>query len=232
MTIGGGGGIQRLPGSYATGVPAEVLVVGSPPLAAARADPLLTAAERARCAAFRREVDAARHATGRLLARSTAARWFGVAPERVGVVPDLDATSRGCPRLTVDGRRADAYLSIAHAGEVVLVAVSARPCGIDVEVVADVEPVVGSDVIYAPPELAALAAAQDPVLLAARWWTAKESVLKALEVGLGVDPPLIDVRRDLVTVAAAPPYTSTRSTWRLHAVDVPAGHIATLAVPA
>lgn len=210
-----------------TPLPAGVLIDSSPPLVAAVADPRLTAAERDRCAAFRHEIDAARHATGRLLARGAAARLLGVAPARVGVVPDSDPATRGCPRLTLDGARLHAtFLSIAHAGDVVLVAVSTQSCGIDVEVVAAVEPVVGSDTIYSVGEISALraAAAADRLPLAARWWTAKEAVLKALEVGLGIDPPLIDVRLDLVVV--------DRTRWRLHDVPVASGHIATLATPA
>lgn len=228
-----------------TSSPPGVLIESSPPDAAAIGHPLLSALERARCARFRHEIDAARHATGRVLAREAAARLLGVTAARLGIVPDTDPATRGCPRLTLDGALVrDTHLTIAHAGEVVLVAVSPQPCGIDVEVVAAVEPVVGSDTIYSAGEIAALerAGAADRLPLAARWWTAKEAVLKALEVGLGIDPPLIDVQLDLVTVAASgpviepgpggAPLAGRPTTWRLHDVAVPAGHVATLATPA
>ncbi len=233
----------------------DVVVVTSPPLTQAIADPLLSASERARCAAYRHEVDAARHATGRLLARTTAARRLGVGSERVGIRPDTDPATRGRPHLTVDGRdRTDAWVSIAHAGHVVMVAVATQQCGIDVEVVADVAPVVAADTVYGEAEIAALRAMPEPdrTLLAARWWTAKEAVLKATGVGLGIDPPTIDVTTDRVTVAdpahprttypahlrtmqPARPRTTLparpRTMWRLYALEAPAGHVATLALP-
>lgn len=225
--------------------PAPALVRWSAPDPDAVDDPLLTERERARCAEYRRPIDAARHATGRALARAAGAALLGASEAELVVVVD-DGPTRGRPRLArrdepaLAGSRSRAtpgrldptrlHLSIAHSGDVVMVAVAEVPCGLDVELVESVAPLLDNDVAFNAGELAVIATAGpgEGVDLAARWWTAKEAVLKATGTGLVDDPSRLDARCATVTVDLQ----GRSGSWRLTAIDVPAGHRAMLATPA
>ncbi|MFV0459735.1 MAG: 4'-phosphopantetheinyl transferase family protein [Actinomycetales bacterium] len=169
----------------------------SPPGPQEIANPLLTPHERARCAAFRSPLDAARHATGRTLARQTAAACLDVAPDRIGVA----LGPWGRPLIALDGVPA-AWVSISHAGDVVVVAVCHQPCGVDVEEVRSLAPMTASEVAFHPNELAELARLEAPAAtqVAARWWTAKEAALKAAGIGMAVSPSRLDARFEVLTV--------------------------------
>ena len=213
-------------------LPAEartrIVALGAAPDPAAIDDPLLTPRERQRCAAFRREIDAARHATGRRLAREAIHELLGVGAETVRLAVDADGPTRGRPRPTVDGSAVDAHVSIAHAGQVVLVAAARVPCGIDVELVEGLASLLGNDVVFSPGELGVLATAgRESLALATSWWTAKEAALKALGIGLRDDPATLDARSGVITIDD--PGASTR--WRITDIPAPAGHRASLATP-
>lgn len=188
--------------------------------------PLLDAAERACCARLSHEADRARHATGRVLAKIEGARQLAVDPRRVSVVPDVGHTA-GRPRLLLDGRPCGVHVSLAHAGDVVVVALGRVACGVDVEEVAALEDVLDVETVFSRSERNRLAAAspEDRLPLAARWWTAKEAALKAVGVGLAMEAADIDADASTIRVRAL----GTVTRLRLMSLEAPDGYSASLA---
>lgn len=164
----------------------NALVVWCPPDPQAAVHDLVTADDRARAARFRLAVDAWRHLTGRVLARRAGALWLDTDPSGVHVAVGVE----GRPHLT-DGRGSTlpAHVSITHAGDVVGVAVAGSAVGLDVQDVVALEGLLESPDIWTPAEIADLRSTDpvDRLRTAARWWTAKEAVLKSLGRGL-LDP--------------------------------------------
>jgi len=156
--------------------------------------PLLDATERARCSAYRHEVDAARHATGRVLLKRVVASWCGTRPEEVRVVPE----SGGRPRVVLETSNVAPWVSVTHAGQVVGVALSEQPCGLDVQDLAAIDPVIGSDLVYSRAERDTLAAlpTEQRAEAACSWWVAKEAVLKAAGCGVVEPMPGVDGRAE------------------------------------
>lgn len=150
----------------------------------------LSDSERRRLDSLRREDDRRRFAAARTLLRATVAEATGADPGAVRVEQRCTRCggAHGRPTVAVDGRRG-VHVSIAHAGEVVMVAVADRPVGIDVEPMArsvgDLGPVV-----LAPAERARRSA-DDVDLL--RTWVRKEAILKATGDGLLVEPSRLEV---------------------------------------
>jgi 4'-phosphopantetheinyl transferase len=137
---------------------------------------------RRRVAALRRDEDRARHATG-------------------AVVADRLARAHGGPEARVVRRRGEApvvegasvFLSVAHGGGWVAVAVAAvGPVGVDVEPLhrsLDVDGLAGEVLAPAEREVLALVYGDDARRRALlTWWTRKEAVVKATGDGLRVDP--------------------------------------------
>lgn len=125
-------------------------------------DRLLTGAERRRAAAMG-EADRRRFVTGRDLLRRTVAAVAGCHPADVEVEQTCTRCGgpHGRPAVHAGGRALGA--SVAHAGELAVVAVATRAVGVDVEPGAD------------------------------RRWVRTEAVLKATGHGLEVDPSLVGV---------------------------------------
>lgn len=172
----------------------RTLVLWCAPDPSARQHGLTTAADRDRAGRFRLPVDADRRLTARVLARRAAAHHLGRDPGEV----HLGAAPEGRPvLLDAHGRPLDAHLSITHAGRFVGVAVADHPVGIDVQDVAALAPVLTSDLVWTTRELHDLAAldAEQALLTAATWWTAKEAVLKSLGRGLLEPAELLEIRR-------------------------------------
>jgi 4'-phosphopantetheinyl transferase len=151
------------------------------------------------------------------------ARYLGRAPDDVAVA----RTSTGKP----EPEHAPFSVSLAHGGEVALVAVA-----LDVQVGVDVEPLregveAWSLVAHAltPGEQARLQALPDrargEAFLAT--WARKEALVKAVGLGLAVDPRLIEL--DGATVVAVPPELGEAGDWTLVDVPVP-GHVSALAL--
>lgn len=139
----------------------------------------------------------------------------------------LERTPLGKPELAGSPVR----VSLAHSGEVALVAVAAgRDVGVDVERIRE-----GAErwslVDHAltererrqlesvPPDRRADA------LLA--MWARKEALLKAAGVGLGVDPSLVELDGD--SVVALPSELGSVRDWTLVSISLP-GHVAAVAV--
>jgi 4'-phosphopantetheinyl transferase len=122
-------------------------------------------------------------------------------------------------------------VSLAHSGEVALVAVaSGQEVGVDVEVFrAETESWSLSSHALTESEQARLKALpvsrRSGAFLSI--WTRKEAVLKALGVGLALDPQLIELEGE--KILTAPPELGRTREWTL--VDLPLpGHAAALAL--
>ena len=101
-----------------------------------------------------------------------------VVTEVTGCTPDDVVLRQSCPRcggphgrpsVEIAGSRGP-HVSLAHAGDLAMVAVGDRPLGIDIEPIGD-----------------------DTYGIDLRTWVRTEAVLKATGVGLEVDPRLVDV---------------------------------------
>jgi 4'-phosphopantetheinyl transferase len=156
----------------------------------------------------------------------------GVLARYVGV-PSEEVVVRRTPAGKPEPEQTRFSVSLAHGGEVALVAVA-----LDAQVGIDVEPFrkgieSWSLVSHAltPDEQARLtalpAAERGEAFLSA--WTRKEALLKAVGVGLGVDPRLIEL--DGCTVVDVPPELGGTGDWTLLDVPVP-GHVSALALRA
>ena len=152
---------------------------------ARRLTELLSAEERARADAFRREVHARRYTAGRGRLRELLAAYTGSEPATLPLV----AGPNGKPELG----GADVRFNLAHSEDVGLCAVSRNEVGVDVEVVegrrlpdwlAIAERFFHEEEL---PRLRGLAGEPGWVEFL-RIWTLKEAVLKATGLGLATDP--------------------------------------------
>jgi 4'-phosphopantetheinyl transferase len=151
------------------------------------------------------------------------ASYLGLRPSSVV----LQRSSAGKPELQGAAFR----VSLAHSGEVALVAVaSGRVVGVDVELLrSGTESWSLSSHALTHSErarLEALPASQRSEAFLSMW-TRKEALLKAVGVGLELDPQLIELEGQ--KIVAAPPELGRARDWTL--VDLPLpGHAAALAV--
>lgn len=208
-------------------IPGTVVLWAEPTVRAGH--PLLDGAERDRCSRFRLAVDSARHATARVVAKRATAALLDLPAGDLAVVPESGATPGRPAMRHADGSAVPLHVSIAHAGGLVGVALSDNACGLDVEEVESLRAVVGSDLVYTPAERHELAHATPAVAvaLAARWWTAKEALLKCVGRGLLEPAEQLDVRTSPVTVLVAG--TPHALAWQ--PLSAAPGHAAALARP-
>lgn len=216
----------------------------------------LDAAERARAERFLRAADRARFVTARLVARAALSERLGVAATDVplGVAPTVGSPvpQRGGTGRPVVGAVAGrhAVVSIAHAGDVVLVALaSVGRIGVDVER----RPGVGTIDAEGGPGVPAIATRdlwdvaaggterrvlealpvgeRDDAFLAL--WTRKEAVLKACGRGLTVPMTELEVTLgDDARLFRAPEAVGAPARTTVVDLDVGAGYRAALAVGA
>lgn len=115
-----------------------------------------------------------------------------------GLPPDLDARLAdgpcGRPEWPAE---LGLYLSLAHSGDWVAVALHSGPIGVDVEAITPLDSEVEA-LSFTPAEQAWIR--DQPVLERPaafhRLWTLKESLLKALGTGLSLDPRRLEFHRD------------------------------------
>jgi 4'-phosphopantetheinyl transferase len=160
--------------------------------------------ERGRLGRLSRPDDRARFVTSRALLKALVGTLAGVPGRAVGLGYDCNQCGRphGRPYLTGSSAGRPWPVSIAHAGDRVLVAVSpgGAPVGVDVERVAGVGFAGFAEVALSGREAAAIAALPVGEQQRARAiaWVRKEARLKASGDGLRVDPRDVDT-----TVATA-----------------------------
>ena len=169
--------------------------------------------DRRRVRRLHREADRDRSATGRALSRLLAAQWMALPPQQIrwtSTCPVCGSDRHGKPGVAeVPGARRPPHVSIAHAGDRVVVALTdAGPVGVDLER----EDAAGfegfDDVALATSERAALADEPPGQLAAARArvWVRKEAALKASGHGLAIPLPRLTV----TTSAGSPRVLSWR----------------------
>jgi phosphopantetheinyl transferase len=157
----------------------------------------------------------------RLLRRAVALR-LGIAPGDVLVAKD----AQGAPRVT--SAREPIFVSLASRGELVAIATSDRPVGIDVEVVETSPPGPAWNILHAREKAWLLK--QRPKERAESFlaiWCAKEAYLKAIGLGLRREPAEIavslgDSERVQVEDAGRPARLDTAFVTRCEAYGTPA----------
>ncbi|HUN70964.1 MAG TPA: 4'-phosphopantetheinyl transferase superfamily protein [Steroidobacteraceae bacterium] len=150
-----------------------------------RYDALLTAEERARQARFRFAKDQRRHLVTRALVRTVLSRYAAVRPEDWA----FSAGPHGRPAICGPRPAPPLDFNISHCADLVMLGVTGRALGIDVEgPEARAVDIDGLDRYFAPEESAALLALP-PGERRRRFfelWTLKESYIKARGMGLAI----------------------------------------------
>jgi phosphopantetheinyl transferase len=177
-------------------------------------EPAASDDRRARSARFRFRADALRCLAAEALLRHALAELHGLPAAAIA----LETSPEGKPRLA---GRPDIHFNLSHSGPWILCAVNEGPVGIDVEEVRPRDPLPAESVMT-PEELRHF---QGLPPLAAReffyrLWTLKESLLKAMGTGLGLDPRGIrlDFSGPGITAAHA---TRPAAHWRLLELPLP-----------
>jgi 4'-phosphopantetheinyl transferase len=201
--------------------------------AAATGPQVLDQAELARAAAFRRPVDRELYLTAHVALRTLLAERLGERPEK------LTFRQAPCPGCGEPHGRPEVAgpveFSLSHAAGLAVIALADTPVGVDVEGRSAFDGPAGPDVagMLHPDEraeLELLAAAEPDRWSAAvlRCWVRKEAYLKGTGMGLGrgVGAEYVGVGPGFGPVAplAGP------DGWQLHAVEVPDGYDAAVAV--
>jgi 4'-phosphopantetheinyl transferase len=200
--------------------------------------PLLDQAEHRRWTAYRREQDRERFLVGCALAKAVIAGYDGLHPAEVS----FDRTCRQCGqphgKPVIRGRGGLGH-SVAHSGDLVVLAVARDPVGVDVEQLDGRARGPGGDpealaaMVLSAGEREALAAV--PAAGRARAflvaWTRKEAVTKATGDGLRVPFSGVVVAADGGTPRlAAWPYPQAPDGVSLLDLEAPANYVAALAV--
>lgn len=181
----------------------------------------------------------ASYVAARDVLRSLVAEWSGATPTGV----QLLRTPLGAPYLP---EHRSAGCSLSHAGDVVMAALRPLgPVGIDVELLTRPLADFGALLRIACTDAERIAIeARPPAEQRQRFltaWTGKEAVLKALGVGLSVDPRNVAIEEvdeaghTAVARRLMPDQRLsdlTADTWHLHRIREIVDHVATIALPA
>lgn len=166
----------------------------------AAGDQWLTTAERARLAAMRFPKRQADWRLGRWTAKRALASWLNL-PYELHTFADLEIrpASAGAPEAFLRGQPAPAAISISHrAGRAMCAIVeSCASVGCDVETIEPHGDAFLADYFTAGERTTvARAPANGRTLLVALFWSAKESALKAMGIGLRLDTTWLEVGLD------------------------------------
>ena len=146
-------------------------------------------------------------------------------PDVAGVLGYHAEDPGGKPRLR---RHPGIHFNLSHSGRWVACAVHRGPVGLDVEEVRDRNPLPAERVL-APAELRRFAQLRPPAARAFfyRLWTLKESLLKAMGSGLGLDPRRLALDLDGPAVAASLDGAPVQD-WTLVPLPMPEGAMGAL----
>jgi 4'-phosphopantetheinyl transferase len=168
-------------------------VLWARPATAATTTAFLDGRERERLSRLSRPEDRARYVAAHALLRLLVARTWRIEPASVGVT-SLCSRCRGAhgrPIVTPPRGRPALHVSVAHAGDrVVVAATQIGPVGVDVEEDSGARFAGFADVALAASERRVLARLPSDQQMrgGTRLWVRKEAVLKATGDGLSVDP--------------------------------------------
>jgi 4'-phosphopantetheinyl transferase len=193
--------------------------------------------ERGRLARLRRTEDRDRFATSRALLKDLVAAAGDVAPEtvRLGYTCARCGRPHGRPVVLGPPQVVDRHVSLSHAGERVVVAVTTvGPVGVDVEPVAAGSFPGFSDVALTDAEAAWVdrAPLTQRDRLRTAYWVRKESVLKATGHGLSIPATTVEVTPPDQPAEVVAWYWSTAAAGRLQLwdIDVGRGYVGSVAV--
>ncbi|MEU9075871.1 4'-phosphopantetheinyl transferase superfamily protein [Kitasatospora sp. NPDC048538] len=148
--------------------------------------------------------------------------------ERLGLPPDGLRFTRGPWGKPAVAGADGLHFSLSHSGETALLALAARPVGVDVELARpdlDVDRLAGR--FFPPEERAAVAAGGQPVFT--RLWTRKEACVKAsggrLTQGMGI--PVAHPGREAAVYARSGPLPGP---WRVVDLPLPGGYAGSVAL--
>jgi 4'-phosphopantetheinyl transferase len=194
----------------------------------------LSVDDHARLGGLRRGGDRDRSASARVLLRAAVGAWTGAPADAVVIRTACalcGATDHGKPFVApTPAISAMPHVSVAHADDVVVVAVTAAgPVGVDVEPV-DAAQFDGFDAVALSQVERAAQGLREPGARV-RTWVRKEAVLKATGLGLTIDP------RSVVVSAAhepprvvGPPAGDDAAHWQLRDVELTPGLACAVAV--
>lgn len=174
-------------------------------------------ARRMRLPAVRRDFVLSHYATREVLARYTA-----MAPAAL----EFRCGPHGKPRAA-----GPVEFSLSHTNGLALIAVSAVDVGVDVEIIRETplaDRLISRCLTAA--EQAAVARADDKTTAFLRYWTAKESYVKGLGIGLAEPLENLEVRWDGHATARFARTGEPDRRWRLYTLAVGPQHIAAVAV--
>lgn len=178
---------------------------------------------------FRQNADAVRFVVGRATLRRAVGCALGIAPRDVV----FERGPHGKPYVAGGAP----HVSVAHSGDVVLVALATGAAiGVDVERVAEAPTREPLDGLFSAAEAAALRALPEDLRVAAFFhtWTSREAIVKAIGTGFELPRDAFDVAVDPrarpALLCARPPMLA--GTFTLARVPVPPDHVAMLAVTA
>ena len=134
---------------------------------------------------------------GRWTAKQTLAAWFNL-PTDLSALTNLEvlAASSGEPEVFLDGQRTRVAISLSHrAGTALCVfAPSGNKIGCDLEIIEPrIDAFLADYFTESEQKFIARASPQERLLLLTLLWSGKESVLKALHVGLRADTRSVSV---------------------------------------
>ena len=209
---------------------ATVLVRWAQPDAPVDAERLLTPLEHERLEQLTRADDRDRFRSAHVLARIAVAERLQI--DRRDVTLGATCARCGGPHgqpVLLAPRESGLRVSLAHAADRVVVAVAARPVGVDVEPLGsaslDVAPVALSVAEHA--HLARLPADERTEVLT-RWWVRKEAAVKASGHGLAIDLRTVEVG-DPAREPKLVGWAGHRGRYRLQDLHVGPAHTAAVA---
>lgn len=189
----------------------------------------LSVDENARAQRFHSEVDRVRYIVGRGVLRQLLAAYLGTRPE----LPDLITGENGKPELA-DESQQWLQLNLAHSDDVAVYAF-ARDCavGVDVERIrADLDVDGIARRYMSPAEQEALSSLPHEERLHAcvELWTRKEAVLKAMGVGLSLEPSQIQVLPGEPVSISSADVEAHDQRWQVQGFSAGDGYLAAVAV--
>lgn len=185
--------------------------------------PFLQEADYQKAQKYRNPADASRFLTGRGGLRKVATAAYNARPVDLA----LAYTAYAKPYFTSQALR-DVHFNIAHSGEMVLIATSTMPVGIDVEWVNHNINDLDALISYTcgPQEIKQIRAATDALAAFYTAWVCKEALLKAEGLGLIDALPELDVSQIYSTL---PPIFTT-SNYHVYPFQITPNYLGSIAV--
>ena len=190
----------------------------------------LDEAERKRSERFVSESARATFLTARYALRSLLARYLGADPAGIR----LETNAYGKPRLGPGSGAQGLYFNLSHSGDGLLIAFARCELGVDIQCRVHPRTLVGLRASLSPREASILAAQADSATAAEQvldWWSRKEALVKAVGLGLSLDPRQIAVPTSATCLNVAVPVEG-HGNWWLSSLSLGADVHAAVAVAA